>query len=42
MLMIPAVPLRDRPGGPPYAEASLEPDEGAALAAEHAGAKLKL
>ena len=42
MLMIPAAPLRDRADGPPYAEGSLEPDEGAALAAEHAGAKLKL
>ena len=42
MLMIPAVHLRDRPDGPPAAEASSEPDEGAALAAEHAGEKLRL
>jgi EmrB/QacA subfamily drug resistance transporter len=42
MLMIPAVKLRDRPDGPPAAEASSEPDEGAALAAEHAGEKLRV
>jgi hypothetical protein len=42
MLMIPAVKLRDRPDGPPAAEASSEPDEGAALAAEHAGEKLRI
>jgi MFS family permease len=42
MLMIPAVQLRDRPDGPPRAEASSEPDEGASMAAEHAGEKLKL
>jgi MFS family permease len=42
MLMIPAAPLRDRRDGPPRAEASSEPDEGASIAAEHAGEKLKL
>ncbi|MGH6911751.1 MAG: hypothetical protein ACREEG_16310, partial [Phenylobacterium sp.] len=42
MLMIPAMKLRDRPDGPPAAEASSEPDEGAAMAAEHAGEKLRI
>ena len=43
MLMIPAVPMRERRDSDPLAaQASSEPDEGAAMAAEHAGEKLKL